>query len=107
MDIGQAEIRQVGHLALARIEQQQQMGLDGGGQTDSATFYMTSQYRWGWQPLEANSGSVTGTTTLSSLHDSPNGMIPAPNPEASTVALYLVGLMGMAGFTYLKQRGQN
>ena len=79
-------------------------GLNGSGQTDSVSFYMTSQHWWGWQSLDANASPVTGSTTLSSLHNSPDGMIPAPNPEASTVALYLVGLAGMAGFTYLRQR---
>ncbi len=77
-------------------------GLQAG--ESSMDFFMTSPNWWGWQSLSANGGLVTGTTTLSSLYDSPDGMIPAPNPEASTVALYIVGLIGMGTLYYRKKK---
>ncbi len=77
--------------------------LDPGEKSD--WFFMTSENWWGWQPLTYNGDtSATGSTYLSSLHDSPDGMIPAPNPEASTVALYIVGLIGMGTLYYRKKK---
>lgn len=75
----------------------------------SRLFYMTSGSWWGWQQLtyDANSGTdgnAAGSTVLSSLYSSPDGMIPAPNPEAPTVALYIVGLFGMGAVYYKRKR---
>jgi hypothetical protein len=88
-----------------RIRYSDAFGVGGLDQNDTSEWvYMTSQSWWGWQSLTANLGSVDGTTTLSSLHSSPNGQIPAPNPEAPVLALYVVGLMGMVGYAYMRKR---
>jgi hypothetical protein len=70
----------------------------------SEWFYMTSENWWGWQPLRRDSDYATGSTFLYPGHSSPSGMIPAPNPEASVVVLYVVGLIGMAGYMQIRKR---
>ena len=78
-------------------------GLSAGATSD--WFFMTSENWWGWQPLTYNGDTAaTGSTYLSHLYNSPDGMIPAPNPEAPTVALYIIGLLGMGGFYYNRKR---
>ncbi len=80
-------------------------GLGLGADETSSWFFMTSEYWWGWQPLTLNGEtSVSGSTYLSSIHNSPDGMVPAPNPEASTVALYIIGLIGMGTLYYRKKK---
>jgi len=82
-----------------------QIGLALTGTETSEWFFMTSQYWWGWQQLSYNAGTdATGQTQINSIYYSPDGMIPAPNPEAPTVALYIVGLLVMGWLTRLKLR---
>lgn len=59
-------------------------------------FFVTSKYWWGWQTLELDGSAASGSTLLDTGGSySPQGKIPAPNPEAPVVALYLVGLGGV------------
>jgi len=79
----------------------------GIAETNSSEwFFMTSESWWGWQDLTYNGSSASGSTEMASWtsHSSPSGGIPAPNPEAPVVALYIVGLMGTVGFTYMRKR---
>jgi len=65
-------------------------------------FYMTSKNWWGWSDTLADSQFVSGSVGLNDYTMSPSGQIPAPNPEAPTIALYLMGLFGVGWFTRMK-----
>lgn len=62
---------------------------------ETATVYVASEYWWGWSnaifedggnPAEQSSGGYNNT-----------GQLPAPNPEAPTVALFILGIFGVYG----------
>jgi len=69
-------------------------------------FYMTSKNWWGWDTMTADSVTtgfgLTGSVLLNDYVYSPSGQIPSPNPEAPTIALYLMGLFGVGWFTRMK-----
>jgi len=56
---------------------------------DTATVYVASEYWWGWSNAvfegdEQTTGGYNNT-----------GQLPAPNPEAPTVALFMLGIFGL------------
>lgn len=68
-------------------------GFPGAGDTfiagNTGTVYVASEYWWGWSNAAFN--SIEQTT------DGYNntGQLPAPNPEAPTVALFMLGIFGL------------
>lgn len=72
----------------------------------SEWFFITSEYWWGWQDTLIDGNASSGSTQFySSSHYSPNGQVPAPNPEAPVVALYLVGLGGVVAVFRHRRKG--
>jgi len=57
--------------------------------TDTSTIYVASDYWWGW-----SAARFDGTTEETS-GGAYNGKLPAPNPEAPTVALFMLGIFGL------------
>lgn len=67
-----------------------------GGGDGPLTIYQTSQYWYGFNNYSADStGGASGTS----------GKLPSPNPEAPTVALFAMGLLGVLGFRYYRKSG--
>ncbi len=64
---------------------------------ETTTFFVTSQSWWGM-------GGVRTTGMSGSVDFSDGFELPSPNPEASTVLLYSIGLMGIAGFARIRNR---
>lgn len=55
---------------------------------ETAAVYVASEYWWGW----SNAVFEGSTQTSGGAY---NGKLPAPNPEAPTVALFMLGIFGL------------